>query len=74
MSAIVYTFPVAKKAPRRNSAPGFSAMRHESLAKMTEAKHQTVPVESEQCRQCRIKLRELTELIYLAAKVADEIG
>lgn len=40
-----------------------------------EAKRKIVPVlmESERCRQCRTKLRQLTEFIYLAAEAADEL-
>ena len=33
-----------------------------------------IPVESERCRQCRMKLRQLTEFIYLAAEIADDLG
>jgi hypothetical protein len=40
-----------------------------------EAKRKTFPIlmESEECRQCRMKMRKLTEFIYLAAEVADEL-
>lgn len=40
-----------------------------------ETKRKTLPIliESEQCRQCRMKMRRLTEFIYLAAEVADEL-
>ncbi|NPT59059.1 hypothetical protein [Paraburkholderia elongata] len=44
----------------------------EARRKIIPAKQNVVPVESEQCRQCRMKVRRLAEFIYLAAEVADE--
>jgi hypothetical protein len=44
------------------------------IMRETRQRSISVPVESERCRQCRMKLRQLTEFIYLAAEIADDLG
>jgi hypothetical protein len=44
------------------------------IMRETRPKPMSISIESERCRQCRMKLRQLTEFIYLAAEIADDMS